>query len=259
MQLLFHGLHVGDGAHHATCCVQLSKRIDGIVERLGVERAETFVDEQRLEHLAAAGTAVTDHIGQSECQRERRLELLATRQRGSGSIATRVGVEHPKREPALAGGVAEQAVAVPRHAIEVSVGGVRDAVEFACQHPPFELHAHARLAVAGCEHDSSIGSPLTKIGRAGCHRLRLVEFGAGCRKGVVGRGELRRSFADHRAYRICCLGDDNRVGPFGRNVLAAEGLHPARRRGEIVAPPGDGSRPFGFLVVAKHHRNRIVD
>ena len=66
VKVLFHRLDMGDGAHHATGCLQLVQRADGLLQRRGVERAETLVDEERFEPLTAGAATVADHVGQTE-------------------------------------------------------------------------------------------------------------------------------------------------------------------------------------------------
>ena len=51
---------MGDGADHAASCLEASERLDGEVERVGVEAAEPLVDEERLERGSGGGTAVAE-------------------------------------------------------------------------------------------------------------------------------------------------------------------------------------------------------
>jgi len=65
-------LDVGDDADQLALLVEGAQHGEGDFERLGVEGAEAFVDEQRVHAVFAA-----DHVGQAQGQGEAGEELLA--------------------------------------------------------------------------------------------------------------------------------------------------------------------------------------
>ena len=147
-QALFHRFDVGDGADHPTRGVQLLKRLDGVVEGVGVERTEALVDEQGFEHSTAPGATLADDIGKPERKRQRGLEALAARQGGWLPWFPGVRIEHHQVEPSLCppvpGGVdSQQFVATLRHALEVHGGVSSDPFELTGEHPTLEAHAMA--------------------------------------------------------------------------------------------------------------------
>ena len=225
---------MGDGPHHATAGLQMAERLDGVVERLGVERTEPLVDEQRLEHMPRAGTALAHHIGEAERQRQRGLETFATRQRHRGPALARVRVEHGDVEtgalPAALGLCrAHERVASVRHALQVLGGRGRDSVEFGCQHPGLEADTATGGAVADLAHGGGHLVATAQLGRAGSDRPHLVnradEIGAALLNqgaGAVERGGLLfevggrvvgglgvGAFAGHtQGIELCELGGD---------------------------------------------------
>ena len=73
--------YVGDDADHPVVAAEGLERRGDRVERVGVERAEALVEEDRIELGRAAGRHRADLIGERERQGQRRLERLAARQR----------------------------------------------------------------------------------------------------------------------------------------------------------------------------------
>ena len=93
-ELLLHGLDVADHADGSSTLAQLVERAHRDVERLGIERAEPLVDEQRVERDTAG--AARDDLGQSEGQGERCQERLAARERLRGPGASGVTGPSPR-------------------------------------------------------------------------------------------------------------------------------------------------------------------
>ena len=71
--------NVGDDADDPLAAAERLDRARDDVERLGIERAEAFVEEDRFQRGRAVGREVGDAVGEGERERERRLERLAAR------------------------------------------------------------------------------------------------------------------------------------------------------------------------------------
>src|SRR5471030_3273133 len=71
---LFERFHMTDHANHFAARVQRIERVERNLQRLAVERAETFIEEQRVD-----GRLETHQIGQSQRQRKTHQEAFTAR------------------------------------------------------------------------------------------------------------------------------------------------------------------------------------
>ncbi len=116
-----HFLHVGNNRHLAALSLQTVEGVHGQLQRLGVEAAEAFVDEQRFDTQRAGG-----HRGQPQGQGQRHQEGFPARQRVHRTqFVTHLGVQHQQAEGAAA---ALEAVAAGQLA-QLGVGVVQQQVE----------------------------------------------------------------------------------------------------------------------------------
>ncbi len=76
---------------------ELVDNAEHLVERLGVKRAEAFIDEERL-GVDSPGLGL-DHVGQPKRERQRGVEGLAARQRFRAAFLPGVPVDHRQRQP----------------------------------------------------------------------------------------------------------------------------------------------------------------
>ena len=67
-------LHVADDADHLAAVVEPVQRGECDLQRVGIERAEAFVEEQGVD-----GGLVADQVGQRQCQGQADEEGLAAR------------------------------------------------------------------------------------------------------------------------------------------------------------------------------------
>ena len=227
---------------------QRRQRVDGLVQRFGVQRAETFVHKQRI-YLHAA-RLLLDRIADAQRQAQRGQKALPARKAAHRAGLAGVGVEHIELQRRFGGdgGVLppQQAVLPAGHAGKAQVGGGHHAVKVERLHILLkrQLGAAGQVAVdraAQVVHDCAVRAGLFGLLQRGGQR------GGGR---AVGGQRVLRGGQPGAGLLLCGLGfvqgglGGGRVGRFGRGGgLLAKGFGFAKgfvQRGVEPAARGGG-------------------
>ena len=137
---------VGDDANCSTAGLDVLHGFDRFVERVGVQRSESLVQDQHLVDVAGGPPTLAGDVGEAESEGEAGEELLSARQGAGVACPTGVGIEDFEVEAPRSASAAGRSVApsdrVPAlaHAGQVDVADVGYSLQLGGEHPSGQRH-----------------------------------------------------------------------------------------------------------------------